>query len=285
MPVVVSGVTAATSVAAGANHTCAVTAAGAVCWGNNNQGQLGDGSTEARNVPARVTGLISGVARVTAGGDHSCATLRDGGVRCWGLNTNQQLGNNSAAGNSVVPLVVGGLDLDNLAVDAGGSHTCAVSSVGAAQCWGSFYNGQLGNNASGGATSVPVNVSGLASGVIAVSAGQSHSCAMISDGTVKCWGGNNFGQLGNNSLVNTTTPVDAPFVLTQTITVNPAAPAAVAQAAVFTVTATASSGLPVSVTASGACSISGNTVTASATVVGNCELGYYQHGSLRPRSR
>ncbi len=91
---------------------------------------------------------------------------------------------------------------------AGAFHSCALTATGGVQCWGYNNFGGLGNGTNGNISSIPVDVSGLASGVVAVAAGQYHTCALTAAGGVKCWGRNNKGQLGDNSIAEKTTPVD-----------------------------------------------------------------------------
>lgn len=208
VPVAVSNLSSgATSLALGNYHTCVVVSGGAKCWGYNYAGQVGNGSTTIAKVPADVSGLTSGVLSVTAGAAHACAVTSLGGVKCWGQGTAGQLGNNGLA-NSSVPVNVSNLSAGVSSVGAGGLHTCAVLSSGAAKCWGDNALGQLGNNST--ATSkVPVAVVGLTSGVSFIIGGAngSHTCAATASG-LKCWGNNADGELGNNSTTSTKIPVD-----------------------------------------------------------------------------
>ena len=207
-PVDVFGLTSGVvSISAGEYHTCAVTTAGGVkCWGRNSEGQLGDNSTTQRTTSVDVFGLTSGVASISAGSRHTCAVMTSGGAKCWGQNTNGQLGNDSTA-QRTTPVDVVGLTSGVASVSAGGSHTCAVTVAGGAKCWGYNAYGQLGN---GSLTNrnTPFNVFGLTSGVVSVSAELYHTCALTNSGGVKCWGYNGSGQLGDGSTTQRTTPVD-----------------------------------------------------------------------------
>ncbi|CAN7499354.1 fibronectin type III domain-containing protein [Acidovorax sp. LjRoot66] len=197
-----SGVAA---IAAGQFHTCALTTAGAVqCWGANNSGQLGDGSTTNQSTPQPVTGLASGVASIAAGVAHTCALTLAGAVQCWGSNSSGQLGDGSLTSKST-PQPVTGLASGVAAIAAGNYYTCALTTAGAVHCWGQNTLGQLGD---GSATnrSTPQPVTGLASGVAAIAAGANHTCALTTAGAVQCWGYNNFGQLGDGSATDRSTP-------------------------------------------------------------------------------
>ncbi len=197
----------ATQVSAGRWHTCALTMAGVVqCWGNNDYGQLGDGTTRTRGAPVDVVGLSEGVVMVSAGRLHTCAVTAAGGVKCWGLNTAGQLGDDTTT-IRLTPVDVVGLDADIVAVSAGSDHTCALTRAGRVKCWGWNGNGQLGD----GTTImrlIPVEVVDLADSVQMVSAGGYHTCAITAGGGVKCWGENRSGALGDGTWTNRLTPVD-----------------------------------------------------------------------------
>ncbi len=197
----------ATQVSAGYNHTCAVTNSGGVkCWGNNDHGNLGDGTTNYSYVPIDVTGLTSDVAQVVAGYNHTCALTNSGGVKCWGYNNNGQLGDGTI-GNSSTPVDVTGLTSGVTQVSVGEYHSCVVTSAGGVKCWGYNNFGQLGNGTTNYSI-VPIDVPGLTSGVTQVSAGRYYTCALTNAGGVKCWGFNNSGNLGNGTTANSLTPVD-----------------------------------------------------------------------------
>jgi alpha-tubulin suppressor-like RCC1 family protein len=207
VPVGVQGLSSGVAaIAAGSIHTCALTEAGAVrCWGENGGGQLGDGTTTNRSTPVAVSGLSSGVAAVGAGGVHTCALTVAGAVRCWGVNSDGQLGDGSTVGKTT-PVAVSSLSAGIVAIAVGQAHTCALTKAGAVRCWGANYDGQLGDGTTNN-RATPVAVSGLSSGVVAIMSGGHHTCAVTEAGAVWCWGKNQYGQLGDGTNNDRTTPV------------------------------------------------------------------------------
>jgi len=195
------------SVTTGDSHYCGLTTIGtAWCWGQNNRGQLGNGSTTGFGTVS-FTLVVGGLtfAAVSAGFYHTCALTTTGAAYCWGANDFGQLGDGSTVSSSVPVAVSGGHAF--VAISAGGgylsgsSHTCAVTTTGAAYCWGS--------NVGDGSTvssSVPVAVSGGLT-FAAVSAGAAHTCGVTTTGAAYCWGSNDRGQLGDGSTVSSSVPV------------------------------------------------------------------------------
>ncbi len=206
-PVQVSGMAdGVAGVSVGYGFACAVTTAGAVrCWGWNVHGQLGDGTTTDRSVPTDVVGLGVRMVAVSAGRYHACALRDDGAVACWGEGPAGELGNGSRTAYTTVPVWVVGLPGPVASLSAGDRHTCAVTRTGRALCWGANGLGELGNGTTE-ASAVPVDVSGLGSGVDAVAAGVGHSCALVG-GSVLCWGYNQSGQLGDGTTRQRLAPV------------------------------------------------------------------------------
>jgi alpha-tubulin suppressor-like RCC1 family protein len=190
-------------VSAGGSHTCALQASGTVlCWGGNDAGQLGDGTTVTRTVTAAVTGLTDAVA-VSAGNSHTCALKAGGSVVCWGSNNTGELGDGTFI-DKTTPVAVTGLT-DATALRAGLAHTCAIKANASVVCWGRNL-GQLGDGSTEGDRTTPVAVIGLTDAV-AISPGFSHTCALKANGTVVCWGLNSRGELGNGTTINSTATV------------------------------------------------------------------------------
>ena len=204
-----SALAGVTQIASGYEFTCAVVQGMAKCWGYNNYGQLGNGSTVNSSTPVQVSGLTSGVSQITTGRGTPCATLTSGSVKCWGWNSEGQLGNGSTV-NSSTPVQVSGVTSGATSVSMGvddsgaGNAVCSIVS-GGARCWGGNFYGQLGNGSNTN-SSTPVQVSGLTSGVGSISIGNNVGCATIG-GSVKCWGAGTSGQLGNGGTANSNTPV------------------------------------------------------------------------------
>lgn len=232
-PVTVAGLTGAevravsaggASLAAGAvvdgGHVLARLGNGRVeAWGLNNHGQLGDGTTTSHATPGVVAGLAT-VKAVSAGGAHSLALLNDGTVRAWGSDADGQLGNDTALVGALLPTAVAGLT-GVKAISAGGDHSLALRSDGTVWAWGDDDNGQLGNDTPLADSPVPVQVPGLVNAT-AISAGSNHSAVLVvppatrttspprqsATGTVKSFGDDAFGQLGNDdALVDSPVPV------------------------------------------------------------------------------
>jgi len=209
-PVDVNGMTSGViALAAGGQHICAVKNTGALlCWGWNGYGQLGDGTGSDRYVPTDANGLDSGVVAVAPGMYHTCASLATGAVKCWGYGGDGQVGNNGWS-TSYSPASVFGMTDATASISSGERHTCVVKTTGALWCWGSNGNGQLGNGTTSN-SNTPVNISSLGTTVRTVSAGLVgfHTCALTADGTAKCWGNNGYGQLGDASTTQRSSPTN-----------------------------------------------------------------------------
>ena len=182
------------AVSAGENHNCALTAHGVVrCWGEDDAGQIVNNGVDSPSATVDIQGIGEPAARIVAGGDHSCAVTASQRVVCWGSD---QYGEGGGAG----PITVDGLSGNIQALAAGRRHNCALSDTGGVRCWGDNAFGQLGN---GGATApwrTAVPVDGLVSGAMAISAGDFHTCALLTTGRIRCWGFAGGGQLGDGQL-------------------------------------------------------------------------------------
>lgn len=206
-PVPVSGNLPFVQISAGVSHACGVTSAGALyCWGDNWHGKLGDGTTTSRELPVAVGAGLTW-SRVVAGGYHTCAVTTSGRMYCWGYNWAGQLGDGTTTDRLTPTAVQGGLGFSSVAA-AGYNHTCAVTTSGAAYCWG--YGGLLGNNAWQN-SSTPVAVS-TAQVFTSLAIGGSHTCGVTQAGSGWCWGYGYNGQLGNGqfSWANVPVAVNAP---------------------------------------------------------------------------
>ncbi len=211
-PVQVVGMSNSVAIASGGwDHTCALGADGSVwCWGANDSGQLGIGRTSTlRSQATQVVGL-SGATAISVGSNNSCALLADGSVQCWGADESGQIGDGGTTPIPyTTPQAVSGIS-NARAITTGFSHSCALLRDDAINCWGAYgadYWGQVGDGGDTGAVA-PVSVYGVADGM-AIEAGDDHTCVGRGDGSVWCWGLNDYGQLGDRSGINAPSPVAA----------------------------------------------------------------------------
>ncbi|MCL4559160.1 MAG: RCC1 repeat-containing protein [Chloroflexi bacterium] len=204
IPVDVAGLPGpATAITAGVAHACALVGTNAYCWGGNWSGQLGNGDTSNSFKAVLVADAsFNAISDISAGNGHTCAIVA-GYVWCWGSGS--QLGNNSNTG-SPTPVSVSNLPDGALQISSGGAHTCAITPSGSLLCWGSNGNGQLGDGSTTQRLS-PVPVTSMGSGVSYVAAGSSETCAVKTDNSVLCWGRNLYGQLGDGTRQDQSTPV------------------------------------------------------------------------------
>ena len=200
----------AVGISAGSEHTCAILDDGSVsCWGSNQFGQIGDGTTTDRHTPTTIDGFGSGrtAVGISAGSEHTCAILDDGSVSCWGSNQFGQIGDDSVT-DRLLPVSInlnGNKSATSIA--SGTFHTCVIVDDGSVSCWGHSAAGQLGY----GDTEfrwVPTPTMSLGAGrsAIALSLGTYHTCALLDDGAVKCWGDNGHGQLGDGTGIDSNSP-------------------------------------------------------------------------------
>ncbi|NLF64263.1 MAG: hypothetical protein GX579_06635 [Chloroflexi bacterium] len=193
-------------ISAGADFACArVEVSGEVtevrCWGANWTGNLGNGTTTSSLTPLlALSGHITGLS---AGLGHVCAIM-DGVVWCWGGNASGELGIGHTGAPVATPV---SLDLPAQKVVAGHHHTCALLASGGVRCWGDGRSGQLGDRRAGSMNPVPTDVIGLGGPAVDLSAGGGHTCALLDDGGVQCWGANWWGQLGDGTTTTRHSPV------------------------------------------------------------------------------
>lgn len=184
------------SLALGDAYTCALLTNGGVrCWGRNQYGQLGDGTTTDRVAPPD-SDVLSGVQAIATGLGHTCALMATGGVRCWGVNFFGQLGDGTGSDRLSPPSadVLSGVQ----AIVTGEWHTCALMNTGGVRCWGSNERAQLGDNSIWNDRSIPDN-SDILAGVRSLVAGKAYTCALMTTGGIRCWGDNSYGQLGDGT--------------------------------------------------------------------------------------
>ncbi len=175
-------------------------------WGNNGDGQLGDGTTTSRSTPVMITG-VTNVKSVAAGYDHTVVLTTDGKVYAWGNNSNGQLGDGSTTGRTA-PMQVTGADISNIgAIAAGYKYTIVLRNDGTVWTWGYNNKGQLGNNTQTDSY-LPQQVAALSGSVMtAIAAGYDHVLVVRNDRVVLAWGNNNSGQLGNDTTTDSPVPV------------------------------------------------------------------------------
>lgn len=178
-------------VAAGPEHACAILSDGSLwCWGANDDGELGNGTTTAASLPLPVAGLGYGVTGVATSQFHTCAVKNDGSVWCWGGDYVGQLGNGTTNG-STVPIQVTSLGVRAVQVATGNYETTALGADGSVWWWGG----------------IPGQVTGFPTTAAEVASGDGYSCARLTDGSLWCWGDNNAGSLGDGTMTDSKSPV------------------------------------------------------------------------------
>ncbi len=200
-----AAVVTARTMALGNGHTCVISSTNTVlCWGHNDKGQLGDGTTTDRSAPTTVPG-IGGARSVAAGHSHTCVVLDTGEARCWGENGSGQVGSGATSTLEASPLAVSGIT-NAERIESFWAHSCALLADQTVACWGS-NSGRLGDTTTT-TRSAPVAMDGI-TGAIDVGAGWGHSCVALTGGGVRCAGTyNNWGQLGDGTTMTRLSPVD-----------------------------------------------------------------------------
>lgn len=231
IPVNVVGIEGGSTIVAGGNHTCILSGGSVWCWGQNSEGQLGDGTRMDRNVPVNV---LSSVVDITAGLDYTCAIMTYGQVMCWGNNDKGQLADGTTTDRRIPTLATLISGISN--VDAGETKSCGLTGAGLLRCLSGGATQEIGGivpvtgGSPEGSLDVAVNrfgslvmaliedgvpvafqagqfkVISTVSHAVDVDSGLGHVCTLVSDGTVKCWGSNFYGQLGRNSRINSSDP-------------------------------------------------------------------------------
>jgi alpha-tubulin suppressor-like RCC1 family protein len=193
-------------VAAGFDFTCARKNDGTLwCWGYNYDGEIGDGTNTTRTLPVQVTALGNNVAGISTGDQHTCARRTDGTIWCWGNNAYGQLGNGTTTSSSTpVQISASGFFIE---ISAGGYQTCARTGDGTLWCWGENNVGQVGDGTTTNRLT-PVQVTGLPYPAAEISAGEDHTCARLTDGSLWCWGWNYHAQLGDGSHTDSWVPIN-----------------------------------------------------------------------------
>jgi len=209
----------AVGISAGSYHTCSVFDDGSVrCWGSNDFGQLGDGTTIERTsaVPVPLGRGMSALS-ISSGESHTCAVLNDHSVKCWGQNSNGQLGDGTTVDRSSPVLSdMGGEGA--ISVSAGSYHTCAIMSSRSVMCWGDNWNGQIGDGSNVDRTTpVEIPIPGNSSAV-SIDSGAMHTCMGVNDGSMFCWGYNAYGQLGIGGTASSKSPATVPLSTDQLLT-------------------------------------------------------------------
>jgi alpha-tubulin suppressor-like RCC1 family protein len=171
-----------------------MTSGGVRCWGANGAGQLGDGTTTDRSTPPTAD-VATGIAAVSAGDSHTCALTTGGGVRCWGHNGDGELGIGS------YDLVLAPPSTDVLSgvkqIVASNVFTCALMTSGGVRCWGYNSHGEIGDDTLLAVDRLSPAAVDILAGAASLSAGLTHVCALMTSGGIRCWGGNDVGQLGD----------------------------------------------------------------------------------------
>ena len=201
----------AVQVSLGPYHSCAIDSLNnLLCWGYNQYGQLGDGTSDhSKNSPVVIVpGTASSyVIQISLGAVHTCAIFSNDDLKCWGEDTSGQLGNGNNSSRYTPTLISLGVDVTPTQIELGLVHTCAVDDQSALRCWGDNINGQLGDGSNTNRnTPTIVSLPSVVASIIQLSLGYYHTCAISDTNDLMCWGYNYKGQLGDNTNANRNTP-------------------------------------------------------------------------------
>jgi len=192
-----------TTLSSGDNHNCMIDEDDRLwCWGKNDFGQLGDGTTDNKSIRTKIS-TSDDWSQISLGEDHSCAIKLDGSLWCWGDNSSSQLGDGTTE-KKFIPTPIGS-DTDWTQISLGTNHSCAIKADGSLWCWGKNSLGQLGD-ATNQDSLIPIPI-GTDTDWAQISIGNNHSCGLKLEGTLWCWGNNEYGQLGDGTNNNASTPV------------------------------------------------------------------------------
>ena len=181
------------SIAAGAKHTCALVDSGVVkCWGDNCEGQLGNGTTQNSSIPVNVLNLSDSIQQLSAGAVFSCGLVKDGSAFCWGNGQNERFGKKNVE-RYQTPIKLENLKEPLVAIAAGDYHLCGRTTSNGAICWGALSSEFSFDPHN------PLVVNGIPEGIVQLVAGSGFTCSLTTNDNVKCWGDNYFGQLGNGT--------------------------------------------------------------------------------------
>eukprot|EP00551_Chaetoceros_affinis_P014668 CAMPEP_0203690138 /NCGR_PEP_ID=MMETSP0091-20130426/2510_1 /ASSEMBLY_ACC=CAM_ASM_001089 /TAXON_ID=426623 /ORGANISM="Chaetoceros affinis, Strain CCMP159" /LENGTH=385 /DNA_ID=CAMNT_0050560117 /DNA_START=50 /DNA_END=1207 /DNA_ORIENTATION=+ len=194
----------------GGNHACVTTIDNKLkCWGVNEFGQVGDGTTTNRNLPTNIDlGLNVLVQEISLGRWHTCAITNDNKLKCWGQNEQGQVGDGTRTTRNLPTSIDLGLNVFPQQVALGWYHTCAITNGNNLKCWGYNANGQLGDGTND-VTNLPTNIDlGLNVFPQQVALGAIHTCAITNDNKLKCWGDNEYGQVGDGTMIDRNIPTN-----------------------------------------------------------------------------
>ncbi len=193
------------SITGGGSHTCGLLNNGSVvCWGSNNYGQIGNGSSGGYALNPVFVNTTESFVSIAAGGSHTCGLLTNGSMMCWGNNDYGQIGNGSKG--TALNLVLVNSTESFVSIAAGAAHTCGLLNNGSMMCWGQNNDGQIGDGSSWEDRLNPVFVNTTES-FVSIDTGYSHTCGVLNNGSAMCWGSNDYGTIGDGTTTQRNNPV------------------------------------------------------------------------------